>query len=196
MALPIETIRATADRVASSLGLEVVDVEFQGSGKHRALRLYIEKDATGRARLAEQAATPEGAALLPKGVPIEALSGTTHEDCEAFARDFGTMLDVEDLVPGAEYTLEVSSPGIERKLFRPADYHRFRGSLVKLQTFSPLEGNRHFTGRLTEITDTDITLDLSAIKQKGKARKAQPQASPAVTIDFSNIERAQLVAEI
>ena len=61
MALPIETIRATADRVASSLGLEVVDLEFHGAGKHRALRIYVEKDAAGRARLAEEAATPEGA---------------------------------------------------------------------------------------------------------------------------------------
>ncbi len=136
MALPIETIRAAADRVASSLGLDVVDVEFQGAGKHRALRVYVEKDAAGRARLAEQAATDEGAALLPKGVPVEALSGTTHEDCAAFARDFGTMLDVEDLVPGAEYTLEVSSPGLERKLTKAADYERFRGNLVKLQTFT------------------------------------------------------------
>ncbi len=196
MALPIETIRAAADRVASSLGLEVVDVEFQGSGKHRALRVYVEKDAAGRAKLAEQAATEEGAALLPKGVPIEALSGTTHEDCSAFASDFGTMLDVEDLVPGAEYTLEVSSPGLERKLFKAADYERFRGSLVKLQTFTPVENNRQFTGRLTDFEGSVLKLDLLAVKQKGKAKKGQAAPSPAVEIPLSNVERAQLIAEI
>jgi ribosome maturation factor RimP len=196
MALEIETIRATADRVASSLGLEVVDVEFQGAGKHRALRVYVEKDAAGRAKLAEQAATEEGAALLPKGVPVEVLSGTTHEDCEAFARDFGTVLDVEDLVPGAEYTLEVSSPGLERRLTRPADYQRFRGSLVKLQTFSPVENNRHFTGRMTEFDGQELTLDLSAVKQKGKGKKAQAAVGATVKIALSNVEKANLVAEI
>lgn len=196
MALQIETIRAAADRVASSLGLEVVDVEFQGAGKHRALRVYVEKDAAGRARLAEQAATDEGAALLPKGVPVEMLSGTTHEDCEVFARDFGTMLDVEDLVPGAEYTLEVSSPGLERKLTKASDYERFRGSLVKLQTFSPVENNRHFTGRLVTFEDGVLTLDLAAVKQKGKAKKQTGAMAPSVTIPLHNVERAHLVAEI
>jgi ribosome maturation factor RimP len=197
MALQIDTIRGAAERVASSLGLDVVDLEFQGAGKHRALRVYVEKDAAGRARLAEQATTDEGASLLPKGVPVEVLSGTTHEDCEAFARDFGTLLDVEDLVPGAEYTLEVSSPGLERKLLKAADYERFRGSLVKLQTFAPVSNNRHFTGRLTAFDGHEVTLDLSAVKQKGKGKKAQAAgAPPTVQIALSNVERANLVAEI
>ena len=196
MALPIETIRAAADRVASSLRLEVVEVEFQGAGKHRALRVYLEKDAAGRARLAEQAATEEGASLIPKGVPVEALSGTTHQDCEAFARDFGVMLDVEDLIPGAEYTLEASSPGLERKLMKADDYHRFRGNLVKLQTFTPVENNRQFTGRLTEFDGSTLTLDLGAVKQKGKGKKMQPGSAPTVDIPLSNVERAHLVAEI
>ena len=196
MALPIETIRAAADRVASSLGLEVVDVEFQGAGKHRALRVYVEKDAAGRARLAEIAATEEGAALLPKGVPVEVLSGTTHEDCTVFASDFGTLLDIEDLVPGAEYTLEVSSPGLERKLFKAADYERFVGSLIKLQTFTPVENNRHFTGRLTGFHEGVLTLDLSAVKQKGKTKKGSAPGATAVELNLSNVERANLVAEI
>ena len=197
MAVAIETIRAAADRAASSLGLDVVDIEFQGSGKHRALRIYLEKDAAGRARLAEIAASEEGAALLPKGVPVEVLSGTTHEDCEAFARDFGTMLDVEDLIPGAEYTLEVSSPGLERKLLKAADYERFVGSLAKVQTFTPVDNNRHFTGRLTAFRDGQLTLDLSAVKQKGKAKKSAATGSAsAVEIHLSNVERANLVAEI
>jgi ribosome maturation factor RimP len=193
MALPLDTIRATADRVAASHGLEVVEVDFAGGGgKHRALRIFVEKNAEGRAALAQQAAeNPEG---LPKGVPAELLSGVTHEDCEHFARDFGTVLDVEDLVPGTEYTLEVSSPGLERKLRGAADYTRFQGSLVKLQTFTPVENNRHFTGRLTAFDGRQLTVDLSAVKQKGKAKKTL--TSQTATIDLANIEKANLVAEI
>ena len=192
MALPLDTIRATADRVAASHGLEVVDVEFAGGGKHRALRLFVEKNTEGRAALAQHAA--ENPDALPKGVPVELLSGVTHEDCEQFARDFGTLLDVEDLVPGFEYTLEVSSPGLERKLRGAADYTRFQGSLVKLQTFTPVENNRHFTGRLTAFDGQRLTLDLTAVKQKGKAKKTL--TSQSVTIDLANVEKANLVAEI
>lgn len=195
MALSLETIRAAADRVATSLGLDVVDLEFQGSGKHRALRVFVEKDAAGRQKLAELAATEEGAASLPRGVPIEALSGTTHEDCEVFARDFGTLLDVEDLIPGAEYTLEVSSPGLERKLHSPADYRRFINSLVKVQTFAPVEANRHFTGRLVDFDGTRLQVDRSAVKQKGKGKRQQV-AEATLWIELSNVERAQLIAEI
>ena len=193
MALPLDTIRATADRVAASHGLDVVDVEFaHGGGKHRALRVFVEKNAEGRASLARHAA--ENPDSLPKGVPAELLSGVTHEDCEHFARDFGTVLDVEDLVPGSDYTLEVSSPGLERKLRGAADYTRFQGSLVKLQTFTPVENNRHFTGRLATFDGQRLTLDLSAVKQKGKAKKTL--TSQTVTIELANVEKANLVAEI
>src|SRR5665213_4123433 len=113
MALQMDEIRALAEKVAASHHLEVVDVEFGGGGKSRALRVFVEKDAAERRRLAEKAAQGE-AEDLPKGVPVELLSGVTHEDCAVFATDFGTVLDIEDLIPGAEYTLEVSSPGLER----------------------------------------------------------------------------------
>ena len=193
MALQLETIRATADRVAASHHLDVVDLEFTGGAKHRLLRVFLEKDTAARAKLAEQAASDEEAGL-PKGVPVETLSGTTHEDCANFARDFGTVLDIEDLIPGAEYTLEVSSPGLERKLLKAADYDRFKGSLVKVQTFTPVDNNRHFTGRLTAFENNTLTLDLAAIKQKAKAKKTL--TLQVVTIAFSNIEKANLVAEI
>ncbi|HEX4154834.1 MAG TPA: ribosome maturation factor RimP [Acidobacteriaceae bacterium] len=196
MALPLDTIRATADRVAASHGLEVVDLEFTGGGKHRALRIFVEKNAAGRAALAQHAET------LPDGVPVELLSGVTHQDCEHFARDFGTVLDVEDLVPGAEYTLEVSSPGLERRLRGPADYERFQGSLLKLQTFAavapagerPEAANRHFTGRLSAFDGRHLTIDLGAVKQKGKAKKSL--TAQTVTLDLANIEKANLVPEI
>ncbi len=193
MALQLDTIRATADRVAASHGLDLVDLEFTGGARHRTLRIFLEKDAEARARLADAAAA-DAELDLPKGVPVELLSGVTHEDCASFATDFGTVLDVEDLIPGAEYTLEVSSPGLERKLLKPADYARFTGSLIKLQTFSPVENNRHFTGRLAAFDGTTATLDLSAVKQKGKAKKAV--TTQTVEIPFSNIEKANLVAEI
>jgi len=193
MALQIDQLRAVAERVAGSLGLDVVEVEFQGGGKFRTLRVFVEKNAAGRAKLAEATATDETAGL-PKGVPVERLSGVTHEDYSQFARDFGTLLDVEDLIPGAEYTLEVSSPGLERKLFKAEDYKRFRGSLVKLQTFAPVNGNRHWQGRLTEFDGTVLTLDLSAVKQKGKAKKAATEQT--IEIALSDVEKANLVAEI
>ena len=196
MALQLDTIRTTADRVAASHGLDVVDLEFTGGAKHRQLRIFLEKDAAGRARLAEAAATADAqaAADLPRGVPVERLSGVTHEDCAAFATDFGTVLDIEDLIPGAEYTLEVSSPGIERKLLKPSDYERFTGSLAKIQTFTAIAANRHFTGRITAFDGTTVTIDLSAVKQKGKSKKAPTEQT--VDIPFSNIEKANLLAEI
>jgi ribosome maturation factor RimP len=193
MALQIETIRATADRVAASHRLDVVDLEFTGGAKHRTLRVFLEKDAPARAEAAAKALSDEEAGL-PSGVPVEMLSFVTHEDCAAFATDFGTVLDIEDLIPGAEYTLEASSPGLERKLLKPADYQRFQGSLARVQTFTAIDQNRHFTGRLTGFDNTTVTLDLSAIKQKGKAKKTL--TAQTVTIPLANIEKANLLAEI
>ena len=193
MALQIDQIRALAERVAASHSLEIVDLEFSGGAKHRTLRVFIEKDEAGRARLAELAVEPDSD--LPKGVPAEMLSGVTHEDCEVFTRDFGTVLDVEDLVPGAEYTLEVSSPGLERKLSRPADFVRFTGGLIKLQTFTAIDANRHFQGRLTEFRDDTLTVDLGAVKQKGKGRKTGAQEQ-VIAVPLANVEKANLIAEI
>jgi ribosome maturation factor RimP len=170
MALNLDQIRATAQRVAASHGLDVVEVEYQGGGgKHRVLRIFIEKDAGHRARLAEVAKA--GEAGTPSGVEVDQLAGITHEDCQQFSQDFGTVLDVEELIPGAEYTLEVSSPGLDRKLHGEPDYLRFAGSLVKLQTFEPVAGNRHWRGRLTEVKEHGLVLDLSAKNKRAKAGK-------------------------
>ena len=193
MAVQLDSIRATAERIAASHNLDLVDIEFQGGAKFSTLRIFVEKNASERARLASLA--QEGNLEdLPSGVPVEMLSGVTHEDCTTFAQDFGTVLDVEDLIPGAEYTLEVSSPGLERKLLRPEDYTRFQGSLVKLQTFSPVNKNRQWQGRLTKFADGVLTIDLSAVKQKGKAKKATTEQT--VEIALANVEKANLVAEI
>lgn len=201
MAVKLEEIRSAAQRVAASHGLDVVDIEFVGPAKERTLRVFLEKNAEGRARLkAEIAAAAAGdetlalpVALLEGTLSVEQLSGITHEDCSAFSRDFGVLLDVEDLVPGAEYTLEASSPGLDRKLATLEDFQRFAGSLVKVQTFEAIRNNRHWQGRLAAGAAETITLDLNAVKQNSKSRKT---GVSTVEIAFANIEKAQLVPEI
>jgi len=135
--------------------------------------------------------------LVEGRLSVEQLSGITHEDCAAFSRDFGVLLDVEDLVPGAEYTLEASSPGLDRKLSRKEDFERFVGNLVKVQTFEPIRNNRHWQGRLVAFQPEEngevIMLDLAAVKQNSKSRKA---GVSTVEIALANIEKAQLVPEI
>jgi ribosome maturation factor RimP len=204
MAVKLDEIRAAAARVAASHGLDVVDVEFIGPAKERTLRIYMEKDAEGRAAL--KAAIAAGVEGLPERLvegrlSVEQLSGITHEDCAAFSRDFGVLLDVEDLIPGAEYTLEASSPGLDRKLTRLEEFQRFLGSLVKIQTFEPIRNNRHWQGRLVAMAEAKtgseagatVTLDLNAVKQNSKTKKT---GVSAIEIAFGNVEKAQLVPEI
>lgn len=157
-----EQVREIADRVAASYGLEVWDLEFRGGGgKARMLRIYIDK---------------------PEGV--------THEDCEKISREVSTILDVEEVVPGAGYLLEVSSPGLDRKLRGAADYERFQGSLVKLQTLEPVDGSRNYEGRLTKFADGKLTLELPP---KGKGKKAVPGATIEIALD--NVAKANLLPE-
>ena len=190
--MQMDAIRALAERVAASHHLEVVDLEFGGAGKSRALRVFVEKDAAERKRLAERAAKGE-VEDLPRGVPVELLSGVTHQDCAAFATDYGTLLDVEDVLPGAGYTLEVSSPGLERRLSRPEEFARFAGSLVKVKTFTPVNNSRVWTGRLIGFADGVLKIDVAAVKQKGKAKKAA--AAETIEIELKNLEKANLVVE-
>lgn len=204
MAVKLGEIRAAADRVAASHGLDVVDLEFTGTAKERVLRISLEKDAAGREQLKAEIAAAAAAGntehlpgrLMEGKLSVEQLSGVTHEDCAAFSRDFGTLLDVEDLVPGAEYTLEASSPGLDRKLNRAEDFRRFVGCLVKIQTFEPVRNNRHWQGRLVagpEPGNETISIDLAAVKQNSKSRKT---GVSAVEIALGNIEKANLVPEI
>jgi ribosome maturation factor RimP len=200
MAAKLEEIRLAAARVAASHGLDLVDIELTGPAKERILRVFLEKNAVGREQL--KVAIAAGAEDLPDRLvegtlKVEQLSGITHEDCAAFSRDFGVLLDVEDLIPGAEYTLEASSPGLDRKLSRAEDFQRFAGSLVKIQTFEPIRNNRHWQGRLSANTESgtcaSITLDLNAVKQNSKTKKT---GVSTVEIALGNIEKAQLVPEI
>jgi ribosome maturation factor RimP len=209
MAAKLEEIRSAAARVAASHGLDLVDIELLGPAKERILRVFLEKNVEGRERV--KAAILAGGEEVPERLTqeiqegtlsperLDQLSGVTHEDCAAFSRDFGVLLDVEDLVPGAEYTLEASSPGLDRKLTRREDFKRFMGSLVKVQTFEPIRNNRHWQGRLITPGETgvpageSITLDLNAVKQNSKSRKT---GVSTVEIALENIEKAQLVPEI
>ena len=201
MAVSLDEIRKAAERVAASHGLDVVDVEMTGSAKDRTLRVALEKNAEGRAQLKAAAeAHAEGlpVKLLEGSLTVEQLSGVTHEDCAEFSRDFGVLLDVEDLVPGAAYTLEASSPVLDRKLSRPEEFERFAGCLVKVRTFEAVRNNRHWQGRLVAGSKTPsetgtITLDLAAMKQNSKSRKAGVNT---VEIALGNIEQANLVPEI
>jgi ribosome maturation factor RimP len=193
MALDLDKIRALADRVAAAHGLSIVDVEYIGNPKQRALRIYIEKDAASRAKMALPEADAE--LKLPENVSVDQLAGIRVEDCEVFSEDFGTVLDVEGLVPGeAEYTLEVSSPGLDRKLHSREEFQRFTGSLVKLRTAEPVEGNSHWQGRIASVSNDALELDLSTVSRRKS--KAAAESKKNITIALSNILKANMVPEL
>lgn len=190
-------VRDIAERVAASSGLEVVDLEFHGGGKGRTLRVFIEKNAEGRRALEQQlAAAAQAGEKIPSPSSWDQLAGVTHENCADYSRELGTILDVEDAVPGAGYLLEVSSPGLDRKLVKPADFKRFSGSRVKIMTREPVNGNRHFDGRLRSLRDGRIALEPHRESKKGKKQKQAESEGQAIEIELSNIERARLVPEI
>ncbi len=182
MALDVDRVREIAERVAASSGLEVVEVELRGSGKARMLRVFLDKPG------------------LDKSGPGsgDPLGGVTHGDCVNFSREFGTILDVEDVIPDS-YTLEVSSPGLDRKLTKASDFERFTGSRIKVTTRQPLNGNKHFEGRLESFRDGKLTLDPSVASHKSR-RKMKMAASAGevrkIEIEFANVEKANLVPEI
>ena len=109
---------------------------------------------------------------------------------------FGTILDVEDVVPGGSYTLEVSSPGLDRKLTRAADFERFAGAGVRLMTRQPVNNNEHFEGRLESFRDGHLKLDLSVASKKSRKKMAAAGSAEKIEIDFANVEKANLVPEI
>ena len=128
----VSKIEEIAQRVAASDGIEVVEVEFKGGGGNQLLRISIDK---------------------PQGV--------THADCELISQQVGTILDVEDVVPG-HYTLEVSSPGVERKLLKPNDYLRFQGKKAKIVLREPVENQRHWEGKLAGLENGTVLLEAGA----------------------------------
>ena len=125
-----DRIRKLVTEVVEGQGYELVEFGLKGGGKNWVLRVFIDKPA-----------------------------GISHQDCELVSEQLGTVLDVEDLIPFA-YTLEVSSPGLDRKLVKDSDYTRFEGKLAKIQTRVPLQSQKTFRGRLRGLQGDNVLLEL------------------------------------
>lgn len=148
--MDLDKIREAAERVAHSEGMEVVEVEWK-IGRDRFLRVFIDK---------------------PEGI--------SHKDCETVSQQLSVILDVEDLVPGPHYTLEISSPGLDRKLLKPADYERFVGRLAKITLSDPVEEKKYFEGRLAGYGDGIVKMQLK---------------DRVVELPYAGIRKANLVVE-
>jgi ribosome maturation factor RimP len=157
--MDLEKIRDAAERVARSEGLEIFDVEWK-IGKQRLLRVYIDR---------------------PPGLASPDPSGVSHDDCQRVSEQLSVILDVEDLVPGPSYILEVSSPGLDRKLIKPADYERFAGRLAKIWTNEPIENQKYFEGRLAGCSN-------GLVKFTVRDR--------TIEVPYAGIRKANLVVEL
>jgi ribosome maturation factor RimP len=173
----LEKIRGAAERVARSEGLEIFDVEWK-IGKQRFLRVYIDRvpAATGSTSEAEIAGGPDGVLSDPYG-------GISHSDCERVSQQLSVILDVEGLIEGPGYVLEVSSPGLDRALRKPADFERFAGKLAKITTSEPIGEQSFFEGRLAGIAEGKVRLGL-----EGKNARV-------VEVPLEAIRKANLVVE-
>lgn len=127
----IDRITELGERAAAGTPIEIVEVELKGSGKARLLRVYIDKPG-----------------------------GVTHGDCELISERLGQLLDVGDVIPGDSYTLEVSSPGLERKLTKARDFERVLGQTVKVVLREPLEGQNRWEGKLEQVANDAIQLEI------------------------------------
>jgi ribosome maturation factor RimP len=167
----LEKVRDAAERVARSEGLEIVDVEWK-VGKQRFLRVYIDRVPPAQAaELAEEEGEPS---------PFPTIS---HSDCERVSKQLSVILDVEELIPGPGYILEVSSPGLDRALRSAADFERFRGRAAKISTNEPIDEAKFFEGRLRGFADGKVRMEL-----KGKEARI-------VEIPLETIKKANLVVE-
>jgi ribosome maturation factor RimP len=145
-------ITELAEQVADSMGMEVVLVEIKGDGNRSVVRTFIDQPA-----------------------------GVTLDDCARFSRRFSVALDVEDWIPFS-YTLEVSSPGVNRPLVKESDFARFCGQNAKVRTRIPLEGQRNFKGKIVGVTEGRLALEVAPGKQIG--------------IALGDIEKARLIADL
>ena len=149
--MDLERVREAAERVARSEGMEIVDVEWKVGPQH-FLRVYIDKPG-----------------------------GISHRDCKVVSQQLSVILDVEDLVPEPRYVLEVSSPGLDRKLRKPADYQRFAGRLARVSLNEPVENAKFFEGRLVGYADEMVQMEV-----KGRV----------ISLPFAGIRKASLVVEL
>src|SRR5271154_214886 len=157
--MDLDKIREAAERVARSEGLEVFDVEWK-IGKQRLLRVYLDR--------LPGAGNPEGL-------------GVTHSDCQRVSEQLSVILDVEDLVPGPSYILEVSSPGLDRKLTKPEDYERLVGRRAKIWLHEALDNQKFLEARLAGYSEGFVKL---AVKDR------------EVVVPYGAIQKANLVVEL
>src|SRR6266852_1782179 len=132
----VEKVRAIAERVAAGRGLGIFDVQFRREAPGMVLRVQIDR--------------PGPAATAEESVSVA--------DCAHVSRDLSAILDVDDVVPTA-YTLEVSSPGLDRPLRRADDYRRFAGRRAKLVMREPVDGQTYFKGRLGGVEDSHVLIE-------------------------------------
>ena len=176
--MDLEKIRAAAERVARSEGLEIVDVEWK-VGKQRFLRVYIDRISKPAAVMSDAAGQMGATKVVHDPYPK-----ISHSDCERVSQQLSVILDVEDLIPGpAGYTLEVSSPGMDRALKKAADFERFKGRMVKISTSEPVGEAKFFEGRLAGFADGKVRMEL-----KGKEART-------VEVPLEAIRKANLVVE-
>ena len=147
-----ERARDIAEQVAVDHGLELVHAEIAGPDGHPIVRVFIDKPG-----------------------------GITHDDCSEMSLHLGTVLDVEDFIHSA-YTLEVSSPGLERGLYKRADYERFAGSQAKIKVRTPVSGQRNFRGRIIGIDEQQVIFD--------------DQTSGRVRLSIDGIMKANLEVDV
>jgi ribosome maturation factor RimP len=162
----LERIRANAERVARSYGLEIFDVQLRRESVGLVLRVVLDRPYE-----------PEAVARRGPGETEESVS---IEDCQRVSHDLSAILDVEDAVD-QKYTLEVSSPGLDRPLRHAEDYRRFKGRLAKIVVGEPIDGQKHFEGRITALDDDTVLLDAGG----GRLRR----------IPLGGITRARLSVE-
>jgi len=148
----IARITEIAERVGAPEEIEIVDVELKGSGNNRFLRIYIDKP-----------------------------SGVSHAECEFISKNVGTILDVEDVVSGGAYSLQVSSPGVDRPLRKPRDFERFAGKKLKVLLREPVGGKRRWEGTLAGFSDGIIAIE--------------PASGEPVRFGIGNVEKANLKFE-
>ena len=145
-------IQDLAEQVAASMGLEIVLVEIKGGGNRPIVRTYIDKPG-----------------------------GVTLDDCERLSKRLSVVLDVEDWIPFS-YTLEVSSPGLDRPLVKEADFERFAGRSARVRTRLPMEGQKNFKGKILRVVRGKVELEVAPGRQ--------------VDIAVGDIEKANLIIEI
>jgi len=164
----VAKIAEIAERVADPEGIEIVDVQLLGAGRGRVLRIFIDRPQAGEAN---------------SEPPQDRPHGVSHADCEFISQQVGTILDIEDVIPGDSYTLEVSSPGLERKLSKAKDFERFVGQKAKVVLREPVENQRRWEGKLAGISQGVVALEVAA---------PEPAAGRVIRFPLDQVQKANL----